>query len=68
MQREDIIDFFNHIHTRQVTHGIEEAFRFSHYLASNNELHAAKYASADDDGGATKKRRGRKKSGKTDNG
>jgi hypothetical protein len=68
MQKEDIIDFFNHIHTRQVTHGIEEALQFSHYLAGNNELHAAKYPSADDDGGATKKRRGRKKTEKTDNG
>ena len=68
MQKEDIIDFLNHVHARQETHGTEEAFQFSHYLASNNELHTVKYPSADDDGGATKKRRGRKKSVKGDNG
>jgi len=68
MQKEDIIDFLNHVHTRQETHGTKEAFRFSHYLVGNNELHTAKYPSADGDGGATKKGRGRKKLGKGDNG
>jgi len=68
MQKEDIIDFFNHIHARQESHGVEEAFRFSHYLAGNNEMDTAKYASADDGGGATKKRGGRIKSDRTHNG
>jgi hypothetical protein len=43
MQKEDIIDFFNHIHARQETSGPEDAFRFSNYRGRDNELHEVRY-------------------------
>lgn len=37
MKREEIIQFFKHIETRQVSHGIQDAFRFRATLSSRKK-------------------------------
>jgi hypothetical protein len=48
MQKDDIIETLDHIHSRQVEFGPEDAFRFSHYKGKNNELGETRYPSATD--------------------
>jgi hypothetical protein len=68
MQKEDIVDFLNHVHARQEAHGVAEAFRFSHYIGRNNAVLDAKYPDGGKDGqvAGRKKmaRKGSKKKGK----
>ena len=45
MKRDDIIKFFEHIGSRQASHGVKYAFRFKQYLSSRKKgtLMPAKY-------------------------
>lgn len=37
MKRDEIIKFFAHIHTREASHGVEDAFRFKSVLSSRKK-------------------------------
>jgi hypothetical protein len=61
MQKEDIIEFLNQVYAQQEAHGVADAFRFSHYIGRNNELHEAQYPSLNNGGVEVRKKSTKRK-------
>jgi hypothetical protein len=66
MQKEDLIDFFNHVYDRQLKFGPEDAFRFSHYKQRGHGHQEAMYPTTENQSqpGKKKKRKNNTKKGK----